>query len=149
MIRGNGVGLLITGSDSVATQSALLGRHDEYNLDRVAVLLTAARGEDGLQMPRIIKANPADLLRLLAPGVAERIVTLRQVHRDYLPILLGMARHHVESARIFASTADEREAGHKAAVWTTYIRTQRTTPLSEDLIRRIVREEMRPRQPAE
>ena len=136
------VGLLITGSDPVATQSALLGRHDDYHLDRVAFVLTCARGEDGLQMARIIKANPRDLDRLRDPDVIRRIVPLRQVHSYYVPILETMAAHYAASLEAFARDADERKAGRAAAVWTTFIRTQRTMAMTEAELRRIVRDEL-------
>lgn len=139
------VGLLITGSDTIATQSALLGRHDEYYIDEVAVILTAARGEDGQMMPRIIKASPANLLNLLDPAFTARLVTLREVHRDYIPVLEGMARHHARAKTLFSTALDERAAGREAGVWTTHIRTQRTALLTEEQVRRIVREEMRSR----
>lgn len=134
--------LLITGSDPGATQSALMGRHEEYHLDRVAVLLTAARGEDGLLLARVIKANPIDLERLLDPGFAEKVLPVRQVHSAYLPLLHTMARHFVTSREAFRGTADEREAGRIAAVWTALIRTQRTTVVTEVEMRRIVRAEI-------
>ena len=137
------VGLLITGSDTIATQSALHGRHDDYHLDRVAVFLTAARGEDDVMMPRIIKANPDDLKRLSDPSFVARLITLRQVHRLYIPVLAGMARHYARAETLFATTADERAAGREAGVWTAHVRTQRTAHLSEDQVRRIVREELR------
>jgi hypothetical protein len=135
------VGLAITGSDPVATQSALLGRHDEYHLDQVAFMLTAARGEDGQQMARIIKANPSQLLRLREPGFADRIVTLRQVHSAYLPILLSMAKHHAAAQSMFETSTDERQAGRDAPVWTVIVRTQRTATMTEAAVRGIVREE--------
>lgn len=139
------VGLLITGSDPIATQSALLGRHGDYHIDEVAVILTAARGEDGQMMPRIIKANPADLQRLLDPAFVTRLVTLRQVHRDYIPVMQGMARHHARSVGLLKNAPDERAASREAGVWTTHIRTQRTALMTEEQVRRIVREEVRQR----
>lgn len=136
------VGVAITGADLVATQSALFGRHGEYHLDRTAFIITGARGEDGLQMARIIKANTDSLERLLAKDVAGRIVPLRQVHLSYLPILLRMADHYRASKEQFERQPDERTAGRLAPVWTAYIRSHRTSILTEEEVRRLVREEL-------
>ena len=134
------VGLLITGADHIATQSAMMGRHDDYHIDTVAVLLTSARGEDGLKMARIIKTNPDDLARLLEEAYIARIVPLRQVHRDYIPVLRTMARHYAAALADFELNSDEREAGRHAAVWTTFVRSQRTLTANE--VRRIVEAEL-------
>ena len=37
------VGLLVTGADPVATQSALLGRHSDYHVDSTAIFFTSTR----------------------------------------------------------------------------------------------------------
>ncbi len=119
----------ITGPDPAATQSAMFGRHDDYNIDDTAVILTSARGEDGIVMPRILKANPANLLQLEDPAFIAQLAPLRAVHKDYLALLQRMAILYKESQKTFKNCTDEREAGKQAAVWTAIIRTQKTMTL--------------------
>ncbi|MBP9669329.1 MAG: hypothetical protein KBE09_03500 [Candidatus Pacebacteria bacterium] len=131
----------VTGPDPAATQSALFGRHDAYYVDETAVLLTSAAGEDGIIMPRIIKANPSDLRELRAGTFDGKMVPLREVHRDYIPLLRRMAEEYVKSQAIFAGNPNERDAGRQAGVWVAVIRTQKvvTHEMVVDMVTRAVR----------
>lgn len=116
--------LYITGCDPVATQAAMCGRHNDYHSDSVAMYLTAARGEDGHMMPRLLKAFP-HALELVAKKDEYTFIPLRQVHEDYIPLVRQMAVQFASSQKFFAEEKSERIAGQYAAVWTTIVRTHK------------------------
>lgn len=124
----------LSGRDQDAIAAAMHGRIEDVHTDIDAVYLTYLCGEDGMIMPHALQVAEEFLPLFLDKTFRRRLVFHRQIHREYLPVLVMMAWQFRRAKVLFVpenvdTPEKERVAGREAAVWRVPIyTTQREKP---------------------
>ena len=119
----------ITGDIPQAIEDAVDERDDRFENRERAFILTSSFGDDGMEMPRVIKIKPSRLLMMGDQEFVDRLIPHRETHRPFIEMLQRMAINYVLSQKLFAGIEpkDEIEAGSHAPVWTTDVQTEKNS----------------------